>query len=51
MARRRRPGYPEQDRGQQHRFQQGGYTVVNATLGYKVSERIDTRLNFNQPVR
>lgn len=28
-------------------FQQGGYTVVNAMLGYKVSERIDTRLNFN----
>lgn len=28
-------------------FQQGGYTVVNAMLGYKVNERIDTRLNFN----
>lgn len=28
-------------------FQQGGYTVVDAMLGYKVSENIDTRVNFN----
>lgn len=28
-------------------FQQGGYTVTNAMLGYKVSENIDTRVNFN----
>ncbi|XEG75502.1 TonB-dependent siderophore receptor [Pseudomonas sp. abacavir_1] len=28
-------------------FQQGGYTVVDAMLGYRVSENIDTRVNFN----
>ena len=28
-------------------FQQGGYTVTNAMLGYKVNENIDTRVNFN----